>query len=431
MLVRLFFTNVWFYGLYLLVFMIFFVVGSTPLVLGEFSFMIFFDTLSLSLIALTCFLIVLILLGSIKFSKRSDFFYYSVLFFLLVSLVIRFSLNRFFWFYFSFEFSLIPTFLLIMGWGYQPERLQAFIYFFFYTLFASLPLLALIIQMSGEYGGGSISFSTPILELFKINFIYFFFFLAFLVRLPVYLAHLWLPRAHLEAPVSGSMILAGVLLKLGGYGLYRVANLRKTLFSFMGCYIYSLRIIRIVFVGVMCVRIRDMKALVAYSSVAHMGFLICGIFSYLYSRFLGGLVLIISHGLRSSGLFYGVNVMYERLRTRSMYLVRGVVQHLPSVTILIFLLVCSNFSAPPFINLFSELQLIWGTLRYSILILFVFPLGSFLGVVFRIYFFSRTQHGKRVSYNGLFSANILEFHVLLSHVAILVVLVLLYEYLFY
>jgi len=96
LLVRLFFTNVWFYGLYLLVFMIFFVVGSTPLVLGEFSFMIFFDTLSLSLIALTCFLIVLILLGSIKFSKRSDFFYYSVLFFLLVSLVIRFSLNRFF-----------------------------------------------------------------------------------------------------------------------------------------------------------------------------------------------------------------------------------------------------------------------------------------------------------------------------------------------
>jgi NADH-ubiquinone oxidoreductase chain 4 len=158
---------------------------------------------------------------NVNFSNKSLFLFLSVNFFILLFLVLSFIRAKIINFYIFFEASLIPIFLLIIGWGYQPERLQAGIYILFYTLFASLPLILVILFLKSE-----VEYFYERFNIFSINYlnnlILVIIILAFLVKLPMFFFHLWLPKAHVEAPVAGSMILAGVLLKLGGYGLWRL-----------------------------------------------------------------------------------------------------------------------------------------------------------------------------------------------------------------
>jgi NADH-ubiquinone oxidoreductase chain 4 len=214
-------------------------------------------------------------------SENDSARYFSFLVFSLIFiLLLTFSSVNYLVFYFIFEASLIPTLLIIMGWGLQPERLQAGVYFLFYTLRVSLPLLLAIVYILGSnknldyfyplnsYSGG-LGF---ILCLILSG--------AFLVKLPIFITHLWLPRAHVEAPVAGSMILAGVLLKLGGYGLFRVLSICRIGVVTLRSFLLGLRLFGIIYVGLMCCRLNDFKALVAYSSVAHMALVVSGIFSY-------------------------------------------------------------------------------------------------------------------------------------------------------
>jgi len=179
--------------------------------------------------------------------------------------------------------------------------------------------------------------------------------MAFLIKLPLFLIHLWLPKAHVEAPVAGSMILAGVLLKLGGYGLIRVFFKFSFIFIKIGYIFVGLRIIGIIYVGVTCCRLNDLKALVAYSSVAHMGLVICGIFRGVVSGINGGLFIMVSHGISSSGLFCFVNILYERLGRRSIFMRKGIINLIPLFSLILFMLCSSNISAPPSINLLSEI----------------------------------------------------------------------------
>lgn len=311
--------------------------------------------------------------------------------------------------------------MIILGWGYQPERLQAGIYFLFYTLTASLPLLILIIYLYFNFGSLSFYYSIFIKGYSGRAGLYLILglmgIIAFLVKLPIYFTHLWLPKAHVEAPVAGSIILAGVLLKLGGYGLIRLFGLLGPNVKVFRSYFIGLSLVGIIYVGFICCRINDFKALVAYSSVAHIGMVICGIITFFIWGFRGRMIIIIGHGLSSSGLFCIVNIYYERTGSRRFYINKGLIMGFPIFSIIIFFLRAANIAAPPTINLLSEIFLMVRILGYDYLIFLIFPLGSFLGAVFTLFIFSFSQHGQIYysSYRFNFS-NVREIHTLLLHI---------------
>lgn len=208
-------------------------------------------------------------------------FYYKffnfVVLIILISLILFFSSSNIFLFYLFFELRLIPVLLLILGWGYQPERLQAGLYLFFYTLLASLPILVSIFILYENF----FTLRFEILKFINIKSGYLFIFICsvFFVKIPIFFLHLWLPKAHVEAPVSGSIILAGVILKLGGYGLIRVLPIFTLLIQKISI-LFSISLVGGVIVSFICIRQRDIKSLVAYSSVSHIGIVLAGLLTF-------------------------------------------------------------------------------------------------------------------------------------------------------
>nr|QXN53133.1 NADH dehydrogenase subunit 4 [Chironomus flaviplumus]BCZ16569.1 NADH dehydrogenase subunit 4 [Chironomus yoshimatsui] len=381
------------------------------------SVMIFgMDVLSFGLILLSFWICALMIMSSsgVYFSKLNfNYFLFNIIF-LLFMLLLTFSCMNLFLFYVFFESSLIPTLFLILGWGYQPERLQAGLYLLFYTLFASLPLLmALFYIMNNFY-----SLNFLFLKEFNIeNFLlYLFLVFAFLVKMPMFLVHLWLPKAHVEAPVSGSMILAGVLLKLGGYGLIRVFSIIINISMKLNIFWIVLSLVGGFLVSLICLRQIDLKSLVAYSSVAHMSLVIGGLMVLLSWGWGFSYSLMIAHGLCSSGLFYLVNLTYERLGSRSLLINKGMLSFMPSVAMWWFLLCSSNMAAPPSLNLMGEIGLINSVLGWSQISMFLLMLVSFFSAAYTLYLYSFSQHGKfnNGNYSFSFALN-REYLVLMLH----------------
>lgn len=385
-----------------------------------------YDFIGFRLIYLSYWVRILIIMASWIIKKTLYFQYYFIylVVFLLIVLEICFISINLLSFYVFFEISLIPTLLVIIGWGFQLERLQAGVYFIFYTLTASLPLLLNLIKFYGY--NGFIRSERMLLraekELGRLEGILSFLgliiiIMAFMVKLPIFFVHLWLPKAHVEAPVAGSIILAGVLLKLGGFGLCRIMPLVSILIIKFNNWIIGLGLIRIIYVGIMCCRLNDLKALVAYSSVAHMGLVFSGVVTLYRWGVRGGLIIIISHGLSSSGLFCLVNIYYERLRRRRIYLNKGLLLLFPRIRLMIFILCAANISAPPTINLIREIVLIIRVIRFRKIIIILFPLGSFLGAVFTLFLFSYSQHGKNYNLRRRFmGGKMIEYHSLMLHI---------------
>nr|APU52720.1 NADH dehydrogenase subunit 4 [Cardiocondyla obscurior] len=377
------------------------------------SYMIGLESYSLMLIILSVWIVSLMLM-SLEISNKMKIF---IFYLLLLILILFFSVSDLLGFYFMFEVSLIPTLWMIIYWGGNPERISSSYYLVMYMLLFSFPLLVYIFNMYMY----SFSLKFVILEWFLEKYSlglggFVLIFGSMFIKLPMYLLHLWLPKAHVEAPVYGSMVLAGVLLKMGGYGLIRFMKLFVKSTNFYSSIFMSVGLIGSVFMGLVCLVQVDMKSLVAYSSIVHMNMMLCCLLTLSKMGMVGSVMMMVGHGLCSSALFYLVGLSYESSGSRLLLINKGLINKIPSLAIWWFLICVINFSFPLSLNFFGEILMLSVILNWDYFVMLFLMMICFFSSCYSLYLFSFTQHGGSMGWKLIYNLGLMkEFIVLIMH----------------
>ena len=375
------------------------------------------DGISLFFVILSTFLVTLCILNS--WSSINKYIKEYLICFLLMDsfLIIVFSVLDVVVFYIFFESILIPMFLIIGVWGSRTRKVKAAYQFFLYTLIGSLFMLLAIFVLYFEAGTTDYQIlNTVVLSEEKELILWLAFFASFSVKVPMVPVHIWLPEAHVEAPTSGSVILAGILLKMGTYGLLRFS---LCLFPYASLYftplVYAMSAVAVIYTSLTTLRQIDLKKIIAYSSVAHMAFVTIGIFTYNVYGIEGSLLIMLSHGFISSALFLCVGVLYDRHHTRLIKYYSGLTQIMPIYSVFFVFFSMANLGFPGTSSFSGEFLTLIGSFQSNTLTTVLASTGMILGAVYSLWLCNRVVFGplKTTYINFYTDMNRREFAVLI------------------
>ena len=353
------------------------------------------DGISILFIVLTTFIIPICIISCINSIKvRVKEFLIAILILETFMIGVFCSLDLVI-FYLFFEAGLIPMFLIIGVWG-GPKRVYSAFKFFLYTLLGSVLMLVAIIVIYWLTG------TTDVTQIYEIkipkeyqNVLWLAFFSSFAVKMPMWPFHTWLPDAHVEAPTAGSVILAAILLKMAGYGFLRFSiPMFPVASEFFMPLVYTLSIMAIIYTSLVALMQDDMKKLIAYSSVAHMGYVTLGIFSFTKQGIEGSIFQMISHGLISAALFLCVGVIYDRLHSRLISTYGGLVNYLPKYSFLFLIFALAGLGLPGTSGFLGEFLVLTGTFQKSYLAAMLATLGVVLGAAYMLWLTKRVIFGQ-------------------------------------
>ncbi|CAL4867619.1 NADH-quinone oxidoreductase subunit M [Asticcacaulis sp. MM231] len=362
---------------------------------GPISYHMGVDGISVLFVLLTAFLMPLCILASWD-SIKDRVTEYMICFLMLETLVIGvFTSLDLFLFYIFFEGGLVPMFLIIGIWGGK-DRIYASYKFFLYTLLGSVLMLAAMLYMVNIAGTADIPLLTKFAFAREVQpFLWFAFFASFAVKMPMWPVHTWLPDAHVQAPTAGSVMLAGILLKLGGYGFIRF-NLPMFPYAseMFAPLVMGLSVIAIVVTSLIAFRQTDIKKLIAYSSVAHMGFVTMGIFAGNVMGVQGAVFQMISHGVISGALFLCVGVVYDRWHTREIAFYGGLTKLMPHYAFVFLLFTMANVGLPGTSGFIGEITTLVGSYKWGTWVAFVATSGVIFSAVYALTLFKRVMFGE-------------------------------------